>query len=76
MLTGMRLELYISVGPRTYQWTSVSPAALIEPGERTGKFRLGDDQLVTDAQGNSRISAEDFAIAIMDEVEHPAHVRH
>ena len=56
-------------------WTSVSPPALIEPGERTGKFRLGTDQLLTDAQGQSRISAEDFAIALLDEVEKPRHVR-
>ena len=56
-------------------WTYVSPPALIEPGERTGKFRLGDDQLLTDAQGDSRISAEDYAIALLDEVEKPQHVQ-
>jgi hypothetical protein len=56
-------------------WTYVSPAALMAPGERTGKFRLGGDQLLTDAEGQSRISAEDYAIAFLDEVEHPRHVR-
>ncbi len=56
-------------------WTSVSPAAEIAPGERTGKFRVGGEELLTDAEGHSRISAEDFAIALVDELEHPKHVR-
>ena len=59
---------------KTLDWTSVSPAAMIAPGERTGKFRLGKDQLVTDAKGESRISAEDYAIAFLDEAEHPQHL--
>ncbi|WP_242890034.1 NAD(P)-dependent oxidoreductase [Actinomadura litoris] len=50
-------------------WTYISPAALIEPGERTGTFRLGGDQLLSDADGNSAISAEDYAIALVDELE-------
>jgi putative NADH-flavin reductase len=50
-------------------WTFVSPAAIIAPGERTGVFRVGGDKLMTDADGQSRISAEDFAIAIVDEAE-------
>ena len=56
-------------------WTFLSPPALIEPGERTGKFRLGGDQLLTDDRGRSRISAEDYAIALLDEVENPKHIR-
>ncbi|MFY9690322.1 MAG: NAD(P)-dependent oxidoreductase [Candidatus Acidiferrales bacterium] len=52
-------------------WTYFSPAAFIQPGERTGKFRLGADQLVTDAKGESRISAEDYAVAVVDEIEKP-----
>lgn len=56
-------------------WTFVSPAALLEPGERTGRYRTGDDQLVTDEKGESRISVGDFALALLDEVEHPAHMR-
>lgn len=50
-------------------WTNLSPAALIEPGERTGQFRLDTDNLVVDAAGNSRISAEDYAVALVDELE-------
>lgn len=56
-------------------WTFLSPSALIEIGERTGKFRLGGDQLLTDANGKSRITFEDYAIAMVDEVEKPNHIR-
>ena len=56
-------------------WTFVSPAALIEHGERTTKFRVGGDQLLTDADGNSRITFEDYAIALVDELEGHAHPR-
>src|SRR3712207_2684030 len=56
-------------------WTFVSPSALFVPGERTGKFRLGGDQLLKDAEGKSRISFEDFAVALVDELENPAHSR-
>ena len=59
----------------TLDWTNISPAAMIAPGERTGEFRLGTDQLVTDAKGESRISAEDYAVAFLDEVEQPRHIR-
>jgi uncharacterized protein len=56
-------------------WTYFSPAGYFEPGERTGKFRLGKDDLITDAQGNSRISFADYAIALVDELENPQHRR-
>jgi putative NADH-flavin reductase len=59
----------------TLDWTFVSPAAFIQPGERTGRFQLGGDQLLVDAKGDSRISAEDFAVAFLDEIEKPAHLR-
>lgn len=54
-------------------WTYFSPAGLFEPGERTGKFRIGKDDLIVDASGNSRISMEDYAIATVDELEKPQH---
>lgn len=54
-------------------WTCFSPAGSFEPGERTGKFRLGTNKLVVDDQGQSRISMEDYAIAMVDELEKPAH---
>jgi putative NADH-flavin reductase len=56
-------------------WTYVSPAAFIGPGERTGKFRTGLDQLLTDEKGQSRISIDDYAIALIDEAEKPQHLR-
>jgi uncharacterized protein len=54
-------------------WTYFSPAAFFEPGSRTGKFRLGENDLVADDKGQSRISMEDYAIALVDELEKPAH---
>jgi putative NADH-flavin reductase len=56
-------------------WTFLSPSAEFVPGERTTHFRLGTDELLVDANGRSWISMEDFAIALVDELEHPAHDR-
>ena len=56
------------------RWTFLSPSAVLEPGHRTGKFRLGGDQLLVGAHG-SRISFEDYAVALVDEIEKPAHSR-
>jgi putative NADH-flavin reductase len=56
-------------------WTFLSPSALFVAGERTGKFRLGTDQLLTSADGKSSISFEDFAVALAGEIERPAHIR-
>lgn len=50
-------------------WTYISPAALIEDGERSGKYRLGGDQLLKDANGISRITVADYAVALLDRVE-------
>jgi uncharacterized protein len=49
-------------------WTFFSPSAIIEPGRRTGKYHLGDDKLLTNNQGESYISAEDYAVALVDEI--------
>ena len=57
------------------EWTYVSPSHFIEPGRRTGRYRVGFEDLLHNAKGESRISAEDYAIAVLDEVEHPRHVR-
>jgi len=57
------------------EWTVLSPSADLFSGERTGRFRLGTDQLLRDANGESRISLEDFAMVMIDEVEHPQHIR-
>lgn len=54
-------------------WIFFSPAGSLEPGERTGKFRLGKDDLIVDSDGNSHISVGDYAMAMVDELENPTH---
>lgn len=56
-------------------WAYISPGALLEPGERSGSYRVGDDELLVDEHGRSRITMEDLAIAILDEADHPSHSR-
>lgn len=72
---GARQALQLLRGERELEWTMLSPSAVIAPGQRTGKFRLGRDQLLADGEGNSKISVEDYAMAFIDELEKPAHVR-
>ena len=59
----------------TIDWTYFAPAAFFEPGQRTGQFRLGKDELIANAQQESRISMEDYAVALVDELEKPRHRR-
>lgn len=56
-------------------WSYLSPSANLKSGARTGKFRLGDDRLLVDPSGHSNISVQDYAVAMIDELEHPAHIR-
>jgi putative NADH-flavin reductase len=56
-------------------WTFFAPAALIAPGAKTGAFRTGTDTLIVDANGESKVSAEDYAIAFVDEIEAGRFVR-
>ncbi|KOX11551.1 MULTISPECIES: NAD(P)-dependent oxidoreductase [unclassified Streptomyces] len=56
------------------QWTNLSPAGTIAPGERTGEYRESLEDLITDADGQSRISTEDYAVALVDEIEEPKHI--
>jgi putative NADH-flavin reductase len=56
-------------------WTFLSPSVFFGPGERTGKFRLGKDELLTAEDGKSHISYEDYAVALLDEIENPRHSR-
>lgn len=57
------------------RWTFLAPAPHLEPGARTGAYRLGNGQLLVDAQGNSHISVADYAAAMVDELEQPRHER-
>lgn len=59
---------------RDLDWTFLSPSAVFVPGERTGRFRIGGDQLLTNDKGSS-ISMEDYAIAMANEIEKPRHIR-
>ena len=63
------LDLF-RAAPQDVDWTFLSPAPVIAPGERTGRFTLGLDSPV-----GGQISAEDFAVALVDEVEQPRHRR-
>lgn len=54
-------------------WTYIAPAAYFVPGERTGRYRTGTNNLVSDEKGESRISFADYAIALVDEIEKPKH---
>lgn len=69
------LAAYGDLTASAADWTFVPPPSMIAPGERTGHYRTGGEHLVIDAAGQSEISAEDFAVAVLDEVERPAHRR-
>ncbi len=56
------------------RWTYISPARKFKPGKRTGIYRIGGDQMLLDKKGKSKISMEDFAVALIDEAENSAHV--
>lgn len=70
---GDALDFLRTVPVEEVHWTCLSPAALVEPGERTGTYRLGLDNLVVDDAGHSRVSVEDYAVALVDEIERDAH---
>lgn len=72
---GARTALQLLRKEVSLNWTMLSPSALIAPGQRTGSFRTSVDQLLIGADGSSRISVEDFALALVDELESPAHLR-
>ena len=59
----------------TLDWSFVSPAILLVPGEATGTFRLGKDSPVFDDKGESKITVGDLAVAILDEAEQGKHIR-
>ena len=68
-------ETLVMYHASSLNWTFFSPSALIAPGKRTGKYRVGTDQLLTNDQGESYISAEDYAFALLDELENPRFTR-
>jgi len=74
-LAKTHLEMLNHLRASDIDWTSFCPAAYFDPGDRTGKFRLGTDDLISDDKQQSRISMEDYSIALVDELEHPQHIR-
>lgn len=68
-------EFYLNtlMNEKAIDWIFFSPAGTLEPGKRTGKFRLGKDELIVDENGISHISVEDYAVAMVDELENPKH---
>ncbi|MCY0928156.1 NAD(P)H-binding protein [Streptomyces sp. H27-H1] len=70
---GDALDFLRTVPVEEVHWTNLSPAAGIEPGSRTGTYRLGLDDLIVDEDGHSLISTEDYAVALVDEIERDAH---
>lgn len=68
-------EFYLNtlMNEKAIDWIFFSPAGTLEPGKRTGKFRLGKDDLIIDKNGISHISVEDYAVAMVDELENPKH---
>ncbi|MDH4585491.1 NAD(P)-dependent oxidoreductase [Pseudomonas sp. BN415] len=72
---GARQALNLIHEEHNLDWTFLSPPALLEPGERSGRFRIGGDQLLMSGDHPARISVADLAVAIIDELEQPQHIR-
>jgi putative NADH-flavin reductase len=70
-----RETLYMLKKEKELEWTFLSPPQKLDPGERTGHYRVGKDQLLKDKGGESKISTQDYAVAMLDELEHPKHIR-
>jgi uncharacterized protein len=74
-IRGTREQYYMLKKEPELDWVFLAPSAFLAPGERTGRYRIGKDHLLFDEAGESRISLEDYAKAMIDELEQPAHHR-
>ena len=70
-----RKSLEVFRKEKDLDWTFFSPAIIIEPGPRTGRFRIGKDNPVFDEKGSSTISYDDYAAALIDELENPRFIK-
>ena len=70
-----RETLYMLMKEKILDWTFLSPPLRIKPGERTGRYQTGKDQLLKNKDGESKISTQDYAVAMIDELERPQHHR-
>lgn len=71
---GHRKALELLEATHDVTWTFLSPALVMRPGKRTGHYRSGNGVVIRDADGNSTISMEDYAVAMIDEIETPRHL--
>ncbi|HEX4002440.1 MAG TPA: NAD(P)-dependent oxidoreductase [Candidatus Acidoferrales bacterium] len=74
-IRGTRELYYLLKKEPGLDWVFLSPSVMVTPGARTGRFRIGKDHVLYDEKGASRISLEDYAVAMLDELEHPRHHR-
>jgi uncharacterized protein len=74
-IRGTRELYYLLKKEPGLDWVFLAPSVMIVPGQRTGKFRLGKDHVLYDQKGKSHISLQDYAVAMIDELEHPVHHR-
>jgi uncharacterized protein len=74
-LRGTREQYYMLKGEPQLDWVFLAPSVMLAPGERTGKYRTGKDHILYHEPGKSAISLEDYAVAMIDEIERPAHHR-
>lgn len=72
-IRGTRELYYLLKQEPSLDWVFIAPSIVIAPGERTGKFRIGKDQVLYNDKGESKISLEDYAVALVDELERPQH---
>jgi len=74
-ILGTRALYYLLKDEKDFDWVFLAPSEWLRPGERTGVFRYGKDELLIDAEGKSSISLEDYALAMIEELRHPRHHR-
>ena len=74
-LMGTREQYYLLKDEPSLDWVFLAPSVMLAPGERTGKYRAGKDHILYSEPGKSSISLEDYAVAMLDEIERPAHHR-
>ncbi|MDN4149196.1 NAD(P)-dependent oxidoreductase [Pseudomonas tohonis] len=72
---GARQALNLIQAETALDWSFISPPALLQPGERTGRFRIGGNELLMDGDHPASVSVADLAVAIVDELENPQHIR-
>lgn len=73
--TACQAQYDLILNDKKADWSYLCPPAMLAPGKRTGTYRVGTDHLITDHEGQSRITMEDFAVALLDEAEQANHIK-